>query len=81
MNFEPKPELKTKVNALQMIDPAAGHPSLLLQGARRIAASAVDLAPQAHRPGSDQATACPSRTGSKLHYRCGRVTDLDGNPA
>jgi hypothetical protein len=80
MDYEPEPELKTKVTALDLIDPAAGDPSLLLKGAKRNAASAADLAPQAHRPGSDQATACPSRIGSKLHYRCGRVTDVDSNP-
>ena len=73
------PDLKTTITALDMIDPAAGHPSLLLKGARRNAASAADLAPQAERPGSSQALNCPSRIGNRLHHRGGRVTDLDGN--
>lgn len=32
------------------------------------------------RPGSDIANAWPSRTGNRLRYRDGRITDLQGNP-
>lgn len=32
------------------------------------------------RPGANDALALPSRFGDRLHYRDGRVTDLDGNP-
>jgi len=45
----------------------------------RSLASAADLAPPALRPGSEDFLACPSRIGQRLHYRDGRVTDLQGN--
>ena len=53
---------------------------LLTSSATRRAASAADLAPPALRPGSEDFLAHPSRIGDRLHYRDGRVTDLQGNP-
>lgn len=32
------------------------------------------------RPGAEDALALPSRMSDRLHYRDGRVTDLQGNP-
>jgi hypothetical protein len=32
------------------------------------------------RPGANAAFTLPSRYGDELHYRDGRVTDMDGNP-
>lgn len=33
-----------------------------------------------NRPGAMDAFTLPSRVGSRLHYRGGRTTDIDGNP-
>ena len=39
-----------------------------------------ELLPNADRPAGTQALALPSRMNNRLHYRDGRVTDLQGNP-
>ena len=51
-----------------MIAPGCGNPS------------AADLAPPPPRPGSLHGLDCPSRIGHRLHWRGGRVTDIDGKP-
>ena len=66
--------------AIQMCPPGCGDPALLTRSPIRSIASAADLAPPAQRPGAEDALAYPSRIGSRLHYRDGRVTDLGGNP-
>lgn len=42
--------------------------------------SAADRAPCTERAGADEALRCPSRRGSRLYWRDGRVTTLDGAP-
>lgn len=60
--------------------PHVGNPRLLTASPGRRAASTADLAPPTMRPGSEAALACPTRVGNRLHHRCGRVTDMAGNP-
>jgi hypothetical protein len=64
----------------EIIAPGCGDPALLTRSPIRSIASAADLAPPAQRPGAQDALAHPSRIGDRLHYRDGRVTDLQGNP-
>lgn len=59
-----------------MIALGAGHHSLLTQSRTKGLASRADLAPQALRPGCEQADACPSRVGGDLHYKDGKVVIL-----
>lgn len=40
----------------------------------------AELTAPAVRALADTPQGIPSRTGDRLHYRCGRVTDLHGNP-
>ena len=63
-----------------MIHPHVGAHALLTASPVRRASSAADLAPSALRPGATDALACPSRIGSRLHYRDGRTTNLQGDP-
>lgn len=72
-------ETRQALTQLDMIAPGAGHPELLTRSPARNRATQADLAPQTPRPGSQQALASPSRIGNRLHWRGGRVTDLDGN--
>lgn len=74
------PETRQALSHLDMIAPGAGSADLLTRSPARNKASAADLAPQAARPGSLQGLDCPSRIGSRLHHRDGRVTDLHGTP-
>jgi deferrochelatase/peroxidase EfeB len=46
----------------------------------RLASSDADNAPPPMRLGADACLALPSRVGDRLHYRDGRVTDMQGNP-
>ncbi len=39
-----------------------------------------ELRPNADRPAAANAFELPSRMNNRLHYRDGRVTDLQGNP-
>lgn len=78
MTNHPSPETRQALTQHDMIDPACGNPSLLTRSPVRSLASAADLAPQPPRPGSQQGLASPSRIGSRLHHRDGRVTDLHG---
>lgn len=55
--------------------------SALTRSPVRTAASQADLRPPPTRPGADAGLELPSRFGDRLHYRDGRVTDLQGNPA
>jgi hypothetical protein len=41
--------------------------------------SGAELKPYAGRPGTAQALALPSRSGNRLRYPDGRITDLAGN--
>ena len=70
------PELPTPA---ELIAPGVGDARLLTSRPVRATASAADLAPPPPRPGSEQALNLPSRLANTLHYRDGRVTDLDGN--
>lgn len=50
---------------------------LMISGGNRNSLSGTgDLRPRALRPGSEQANALPSRIGSRLFYRDGRVETL-----
>lgn len=40
----------------------------------------AELKPYAARPGANDALRWPSRTGNRLHYLDGRITDMAGNP-
>ena len=44
---------------------------------RAVAASAADLAPPPLRPGSEDAHQFPSRIGDSLHYRDGRIDQIN----
>lgn len=70
-----KPALKT---ARDMIEPDCGDPALLTRSPTRSMASRADLAPPAERPGQDAALHRPSKFGNRLHWRDGRITDLNG---
>lgn len=69
-------------SAPQPLDPStmialgAGHHSLLTKSRTKGFASPADLAPQALRPGCEQADSYPSRIGNELHYLDGRVVLL-----
>lgn len=64
----------------EVIHPHVGAHALLTASPVRRASSAADLAPSALRPGATDALACPSRIGSRLYYRDGRTTNLQGDP-
>jgi hypothetical protein len=71
----PAPVIKP---AADMIAPGAGSPRLLTTSPARNKASPADLAPPAGRPQQDANLAHPSRVGNRLHWRDGRITDLNG---
>lgn len=50
----------------------------ITRGIVRPPMSAADRAPCTERAGSTDALACPSRRGSRLYWRDGRITQLDG---
>lgn len=53
-------------------------PEHLTRSPTRAIASSADLAEPPIRPGGQLCLAHPSRVGDRLHYRDGRVTELDG---
>ena len=59
-----------------MIAPHIGDVSLLTQSRTKGLSSRADLAPQALRPGCEQADSCPSRIGNELHYPNGTKVTL-----
>lgn len=59
-----------------MIISSVGHHSLLTKSRTKGLSSRADLAPQALRPGCEQADKYPSRIGSELHYKNGKVVKL-----
>ncbi|MBP9785748.1 MAG: hypothetical protein KBC92_15080 [Giesbergeria sp.] len=67
----------------EIIAPGCGDPALLTRSPIRSIASAADLAPPAQRPGAQDVLVgvlIAQQLGDRLHYRDGRVTDLQGNP-
>lgn len=54
-------------------------PHDLTRGQVHATSSAADNRPQPMRAGTNAALALPSRMGDRLHYRDGRITDLQGN--
>lgn len=76
---EPRPAPKASLRDTV----AATRPDLLPELTRGIThapMSAADAAPCTARAGAEQALLCPSRRGSRLYWRDGRVTDLSGTP-
>lgn len=60
--------------------PASITPEQLMRRSIIRYASASDLSPPVPRPGSQDALQWPNRIGNRLHYRDGRVTDMEGQP-
>ena len=60
-------------------EPAAQPALYSARNTQRLACSDADNAPPPMRPGAEACLAIPSRMGDRLHYRDGRVTDLQGN--
>ena len=58
---------------------AGVEPAALTRSPVRLASSAADQATPPMRPGAEACLAVPSRMGDTLHYRDGRVTDMQGN--
>ena len=60
--------------------PVKTPPITICNSSSRLAYTGYAVAAAPARDRADKSLAIPSRVDNRLHHRCGRITDLSGNP-